>query len=108
MIGVLKDINLIVLINIPIFLSMIAIIIWGLLAEKIFGGSVPQIYNYLVISFACIVSSISGFMQIVRQETPGPFGKVIRGKYAVFSGILWMGFCLVLCIILLVAAYTNR
>ena len=65
---------------------------WFLLASYLTNDSINIVSLEIAIGIASLLMSISGFAQIRKKEMPGPFGRIIRGKIAVISGILLIVF----------------
>ena len=63
-------------------------IIWLLVMELLTQGSTSQAAFEIALGVACLIESLAGIAQIYKQEMPGGFGRIIRGKYPVGSGII--------------------
>ena len=54
-------------------------------------------YIHWVAAFCLLLSSISGIIQIIRKESPGPRYRIIRGKKAIIIGLVWFLLSIGLC-----------
>ena len=70
---------------------MLLMVVWAALGGKLFPSRVPQAYNYLVLGISAFISGISGLVQIIMREAPGPFGK--NKFFAIFAGTMWLAIC---------------
>jgi hypothetical protein len=62
--------------------------VWLLVMEVLTKGSTSQASFEIGLGLACLVECIAGCAEIYKQEMPGAFGKIVRGKIAVGSGLL--------------------
>ena len=86
--------DIFILVYTPVFIALIAFLAWYFLADKIFSGEIPELYSSFVTILCALIASLGGFVQILRQESPGLLGVSFRGILPVLSGILWVAFCL--------------
>lgn len=72
----------------PLLLALF--LLAGLLhiGEKLYDQNIPESYMSISLILFLLVSSLSGFAQIIRREGPGPFGNIIYGFWPVISGVL--------------------
>jgi hypothetical protein len=69
---------------------------------KLFGGRIPEAYYSVSGAIFLLVASLSGAVQVLRREGPGPFGSPVSGLWPVISGILIILFCWSIALILLI------
>jgi hypothetical protein len=93
---------------IPTFAAILLVITWIVLKAQVFP-SVPQFYNYALLSVAGMIMGLVGIIYIYRREMPGPVSSVtVKGGCAVVSGVLLLLFFWILSIALFVFALSNR
>ena len=97
-----------------IYILVIGIVITSLLllallsyaGSKIYKNDAPEIYTAISGVFFLIILSLSGIVQILRREGPGPLGRPVFGAWPVITGIIIVVICWASIIYLLVHVYT--
>jgi hypothetical protein len=102
----LKRVDIRVLVFTPIAISITLIIGWLFIADRLFK-SIPESYTAVVGAFSMFISSLSGFAQVVRKESPGLLGIPFVGTLPVLAGLLWMIFCWLLGALLIYLALAK-
>jgi hypothetical protein len=77
-----------VLVIAPSLIGFGGFFIWLFIAEILTQGSTSQASFEIGLGIACLIASLAGVAEIYKQEMPGGFGKIIKGKIAVGSGII--------------------
>lgn len=72
----------------PALISFGGFLIWLFAMELLTQGATSQAAFEIGLGVACLIASLAGIAQIYKQEMPGGFGRIVRGKYAVGSGII--------------------
>ena len=93
----LSKINILWLVLLPPIFGMVLIIGVALMSQNVFQSSVPLKYSNFLIAIACFITSIGGFAQIIRKESPGiTYGKPFTGIGPIISGYIWVIICIVM------------
>ncbi len=71
----------------PIFVAL-AILFISIAIEVIFGYKVPKSTTRIIISIAMIISSLSGFVLIIKEEMPSPFENIYQNNLATLMGVI--------------------
>jgi hypothetical protein len=94
-----------------LFLLIYGPIIFGLLLFSMVSNSIIWITHEkisdlalgIVGSIALFIAGLSGYFQIIRRETPGFFGKYMKGIPSVINGFGVMVFSWLLSIVLIIS-----
>jgi hypothetical protein len=70
---------------VSIFVTILTI---ALFFDKILMINMSDQFSSKLLGCSFVLSSLLGLIYMIRGEIPGPFGKPIRGFYAVLSGLL--------------------
>ena len=73
---------------IPLISFFLILFGWSAIKQSVFEGDVPEDLDELVWGFATLVGTLPGVFYIWRREMPNPWGKPIKGRLAVFSGVV--------------------
>ena len=77
-----------VLTFLPPLVGLGCMILFALLITKITGEKLAPPMNYIAGAILSFISSLGGVAEIIKQEMPGPLGRIIKGKMALISGIV--------------------
>jgi len=75
----------------PVLLSIVVFTIGFLIGKEIYPNNPPKHFVGTLFLTTVLIASLSGVIQIIVEEVPGMLWPV-RGKIAVFIGILWIAF----------------
>ena len=96
------------LIVVPPLISLVLLASSGYIFEKFNNtNKIPDSFLAPVGAIAAFISGFSGLIQIIRQEAPGILGVPVRGFWPVFTGVIWLIFCWVSCVILVYLAFAG-
>lgn len=68
-------------------------VVGGSIGNVIFDDNSPEIFTACLVIMMFAVSSLVGFASIKRREAPGGTRGIIKGTYAVVTGLVWVAFC---------------
>lgn len=77
-----------ILVIAPSLIGFGGFFIWLLIMELLTQGSTSQASFEIGLGIACLIECFAGIAEIYKQEMPAGFGKVIKGKIAIGSGII--------------------
>lgn len=86
-------INIYILVITPIVTALFLLGILSLIGERVFGSDVPEVYYAVSGLIFLIFVSISGVVQILRREGPGPWGNPVFGAWPVINGCIIVLIC---------------
>lgn len=78
------------LVYVPPLLGIVGFVISLFIASLIANGRPNQAFIDIALGILFLTFLIPGFAEIYKREMPGSFGKVIKGKYAVVSGAIYI------------------
>ena len=93
-----------ILVFAPPVLAALVIAIWLLIMIPLTNGHIYQPLNYFMLGVSSLFMTFSGFAQVYKKEMPGNFGKVVKGKMAVASGLIIMTFTIFVSIVMFASA----
>ena len=76
----------------PVFAALAIVAIGTWIGSRIYHGNPSAKYEDIVFLLACIVASLTGWIQISLREAYG-FIWPVRGKAAIIWGALWVAVC---------------
>ena len=77
-----------ILVIAPAFIAFGGFLIWLFVIEILTRGATSQAAFEIGLGVACLIACLAGVAEIYKQEMPGAFGKTVKGKIAVGSGII--------------------
>jgi hypothetical protein len=75
------------LVYIPPLIGLFGFIIWFLLARYFTNGSINNVCFDVAIGIALLLQCIPGIAEVRKKEMPGTYGRIIKGRIAIISGI---------------------
>ncbi len=76
------------LVYIPPLLGFGGYISLFLILESFIKKPLPESYGYIGLGIASLITSIAGIAEIYKKEMPISFERSIKGKIAIFSGMI--------------------
>jgi hypothetical protein len=80
--------------TLPIAAAFLFIIVFYFVIVAIWGNTPPPLPGRLLVSIFFFISSITGFIIMIRRRVTGSFFTVRRGKLAVLVGFILAFFCI--------------
>ena len=102
----IKRINIYILVFTPIIVAILLLGFLAFIGDQIYEKNVPELYYAAIGVVFLITLSLSGIVQIFRQEGPGPLGYPIFGIWPTITGYTIVIVCVLGIIYLLAYMYT--
>ncbi len=96
----IEETDIHILVFAPPVLAALVIAVWLLIMIPLTNGHIYQPLNYFVLGVSSLFMTFSGFAQVYKKEMPGNFGKVVKGKIAVASGLILTTFAAIISMIM--------
>lgn len=77
-----------ILVMAPAIVGFGGFFVWLFVMEILTRGATSQAAFEIGLGVACLIACLAGVAEIYKQEMPGAFGKTVKGKVAVGSGII--------------------
>ena len=100
----LKQSNTYWLIIFPLVFSLILLAGLLFIGNKLYNGKISEVYYSVSGAICLIIASLSGVVQVIKREGPGPFDQTIYGLWPVISGSILIFICWAIALALLAYA----
>lgn len=92
-VGLLKSTDIKVLVFSLLLVPILFLVSAAYIANRLFEKGVPEQFTATVMAVSAFLTSLAGYAQIARKESPGIMDYNFHGKIAIWMGTLWVIFC---------------
>lgn len=103
LLNLIKKGNIRILVALPIITGLLVYAILLTLEPKNQSDNIHDLYLSVTGIVCSFIFSISGIIQIYRREGPGISGGITKGVFPVITGIAWVLFTCVICLLLIIS-----